>query len=324
MSTMSRLAATAIVIAAWPLAVAIALGQPFPSKPVRFIVPFVPGGGTDTFARIVGAKLSEPWGQHMIVDNRAGAQGNIGTALGAKAAPDGYTLTLAFVGTLAINPHLYRKPGFDALKDFVAVTRGTEEPWVITVHSSTPAKDIKELVTLAKRNPGKLNFASGSSGSQFAGELFKITTGIDIVHVPYKGTAPAVMDLLAGNVDMTFSVPTSVLPHVKTGRLRAVAVTGAKRIEMLSNVPSAVEAGYPELNVLSWYGVAAPAATPRHILGRLNAAFVQALNSHEVREQLKGVGQVSAPSTSEEFQQQIRTDYEIWGKVVRRINLKLD
>lgn len=322
MNITARLAAG--VIAALPLAVPIALGQPFPSKPVRFIVPFVPGGGTDTFARIVSAKLREFWGQHMIVDNRAGAQGNIGTALAAKAAADGYTLTLAFVGTLAINPHLYRQPGFDALKDFIAVTRGTEEPWVITVHSSKPAKDIKELVTLAKRNPGKLNFASGSSGSQLAGELFKITTGIDIVHVPYKGTAPAVIDLLAGNVDMTFSVPTSVLPHVKTGRLRAVAVTGAKRIETLSNVPSAVEAGYPELNVLSWYGVVAPAAMPRHILGRLNADFVRALNSHEVREQLKGVGQMSAPSTSEEFQQQIRTDYEIWGRVVRRINLKLD
>ena len=316
--------AIAIAMAPLPLAAPAAPGQPFPSKPVRFIVPFVPGGGTDTFARIVGAKLTQNWGQQMIVDNRAGAQGNIGTALGAKAAPDGYTLTLAFVGTLAINPHLYRKSAFDALRDFAAVTRGTEEPWVITVHSSTPAKDIKELVALAKRNPGKLNFASGSSGSQLAGELFKITTGIYIVHVPYKGTAPAVMDLVAGHVNITFSVPTSVLPHVKTGRLRALAVTGAKRVEMLSDVPSAVEAGFPDLDVLSWYGVAAPAATPRRIIGKLNADFVQALNSHEVREQLKGAGQVSAPSTSEEFQQQIRADYELWGKVVRSINLKLD
>lgn len=315
---------TLVILSAMGCCLGSVAAEPFPSKPVRFIVPFVPGGGTDTFARITGAKLSEGWGQQVIVDNRGGAQGNIGTAMAAKAAPDGYTLVLAFVGTLAINPHLYRQPGFDALKDFAAVSRGSAEPWVITVRLSMPAKDIKELIAMAKRSPGKLNFASGSSGSQLAGELFKIAAGVDIVHVPYKGTAPATIDLLAGNVDMTLSIPTSVLSHIKAGRLRALAVTGSGRIEALPDVPSAMEAGLPQLNVLSWYGAVAPAATPPHILDQLNAGFVRALNSPDVRERMMAAGQMPAPSSREEFQRQIRADYEIWGKVVKGANLKAE
>lgn len=315
---------TLVILSAMGCFLDSAAAEPFPSKSVRFIVPFVPGGGTDTFARIIGAKLSEGWGRQVVVDNRGGAQGNIGTAMAAKAAPDGYTLVLAFVGTLAINPHLYRQPGFNALKDFAAVSRGSAEPWVITVRLSMPAKDIKELITMAKRSPGKLNFASGSSGSQLAGELFKIAAGVDIVHVPYKGTAPATVDLLAGNVDMTLSIPTSVLPHIKSGRLRALAVTGSGRIEALPDVPNAMEAGLPQLNVLSWYGAVAPAATPPHILDQLNAGFVRALNSPDVRERMMAAGQMPAPSSREEFQRQIRADYEIWGKVVKSANLKAE
>lgn len=294
----------------------------FPQKPVRFIVPFVPGGGTDSFARIVGAKLSEGWGQQVIVDNRGGAQGNIGTAMAAKAAPDGYTIALAFVGTLSINPHLYRQPGFDALKDFASISRGSGEPWVITVRLSMPARDIKELIAIAKKSPGKLNFASGSSGSQLAGELFKLAAGVDIVHIPYKGTGPATIDLLAGNVDMTLSIPTSVLAHVNAGRLRALAVTGAARIDAMPDVAHAVESGLPQMNVLSWYGAVAPAATPVAILDRLNADFVRALNSPEVRDRMKSVGQMPSPSTREEFRRQMQADYQIWGKVVKSANLK--
>lgn len=294
----------------------------FPQKPVRFIVPFVPGGGTDSFARIVGAKLSEGWGQQVIVDNRGGAQGNIGTAMAAKAAPDGYTIALAFVGTLSINPHLYRQPGFDALKDFASISRGSGEPWVITVRLSMPAKDIKELIAIAKKSPGKLNFASGSSGSQLAGELFKLASSVDIVHIPYKGTGPATIDLLAGNVDMTLSIPTSVLAHVNAGRLRALAVTGSARIEALPEVPHAMEIGLPQMNVLSWYGAVAPGATPVAILDRLNADFVRALNAPDVRERMKAVGQMPSPSTREEFRRQMQADYETWGKVVKSANLK--
>ena len=298
--------------------------EPFPVKPVRFIVPFVPGGGTDTFARIVGAKLSEFWGQQVIVDNRGGAQGNIGTALAARAAPDGYTVALAFVGTHSINPHLYKQPGYDALKDFAAISRGSGEPWVITVRLSMPAKDIKELIALAKKSPGKLNFASGSSGSQLAGELFKLAAGLDIVHIPYTGTGPATIDLLAGNVDMTLSIPTSVLTHINAGRLRALAVTGAARIESLPEVPHALEAGLAQMNVLSWYGAVAPAATPVRTLDRLNADFVRALNSPDVRERMKAAGQMPSPSTREEFRRQMQADYDLWGKVVKSANLKVE
>ena len=314
------------------LALLVALGwilgsahaQQFPAKPVRFIVPFVPGGGTDAFARIVGAKVSATWDQQIIVENRGGAQGNIGTALGAKAAPDGYTITLAYVGTLAINPHLYRQPGFDALNDFAAITRGTEEAWVVVVHPSVPVKSMKELAALAKRYPDKLSFASSASGTQMVGELFKIATGTNILHVPYKGAGPAAIDLIAGNVDMMYSSVTGAVPYVKVGRLRALAVTGSHRVEALPDVPSAVEAGYPDLNVYGWFGVVAPVATPREVIVKLNADFVRALNAPDLRERMKAIGQTPAPSTPEEFQAQIRADYERWGKVVRQSGAKAD
>ena len=314
------------------LALLVALGcifgsvhaQQFPSKPVRIIVPFPPGGGTDSFARITGAKVSENWAQQLIIDNRAGAQGNIGTALGAKAAADGYTITLAYVGTLAINPHLYRQPGFDALNDFAAVTRGTEEAWILVVHPSVPAKSMKELAALAKRNPDKLTFASSASGTQLVGELFKMASRTRMLHVPYKGAGPAVIDLLAGNVDIMFSNPTAAVPHVKAGRLRALGITGRKRLEALPEIPNSVEAGFPELDVLGWFGIVAPAATPRAVVTKLNADFVQALSAADVRERMRAIGQTLAPSTPEEFQAQIRADFERWGKVVKMSGAKVD
>jgi len=303
----------------------LAGAQPaFPTKPVRFIVPFAPGGGTDAFARTVSAKLTQTWGQQIIVENRAGAQGNIGTAAGAKAAPDGYTLTLAYVGTLAINPHLYRDAGFDPFKDFAAVTRGTLEAWVLVVHPSLPVHSVKELAALAKRRPGQLSFASSASGTQLVGELFKQATGTNIVHIPYKGAGPAVIDLLAGNVQMMYSNPTAAVPHVKSGKLRGLAVTGRKRLEALPDLPTGVEAGYPELDVLGWYGVVVPSGTPPLIVAKLNADIVSALNSPDVRERMKAFGQELSPSTPEQFQEQIRTDYALWGKVVRTSGVKAD
>ncbi len=314
----------AISAAAWMLALSFASAQTFPSKPVRLIVPFVPGGGTDSFARVVGAKVSAAWGQQMVVENRGGAQGNIGTALGAKAAPDGYTLTLVYVGTLAINPHLYRQPGFDALNDFTAIARGTEEAWLVVVHPSVPVRTLKELAALAKRNPDKLSFASSASGTQMVGELFKVATGVKILHVPYKGSGPATIDLVAGNVDIMYSSVTGAVSQVKAGRLRALAVTGVRRVETLPDVPSTQEAGYPELNVYGWFGIVAPAATPREIIVKLNADFVRALNAPDVRDRLKVIGQTSSPSTPEEFQAQIRVDYERWGKIVKQSGAKAE
>jgi|ERR1035437_216258 tripartite-type tricarboxylate transporter receptor subunit TctC len=299
--------------------------QGFPDKSVRLIVPFPPGGGTDGFARILGAKLTEIWGQQVIIDNRGGAQGNIGTALGARAAPDGYTLTLAHQGALTINPHLYSKPGYDTLRDFAGVSRGTDMAFILVVHPSLPVKTMKDLALLAKQNPGKLTFASTSSGPQMAGELFRLTTGTDMLHIPYKGGGPATIDLLAGHVAIMFANPTATVPHVKSGKLRALGVMGPKRNEALPDVPTAIEAGYPDLgNVIEWYGVVVPAATPREIIARLNASVVQAINSPDVFKRITSLGQTPVTSTPEEFDGWIRSEFERWGKVVKASGAKAD
>jgi tripartite-type tricarboxylate transporter receptor subunit TctC len=299
--------------------------ESYPSKLIRFIVPFPPGGGTDAFARILSPKLTEYLGQQVIVDNRPGAQGNIGTAAAAKAAPDGYTIVLAHQGAMTINPHLYANTGYDTLRDFAAVARGTATAMVLVAHPALPAKTLKELAALARQNPGKLTFASTASGQQLAGELFKLTTKTNLIHVPYKGAGPAVIDLLAGNVTLMFSNPTSVVPHVKSGRLRAIAVLGHARNEALPGAQTALEAGYPELAVvLEWYGVAAPAATPRDVVMRLNGAIVKALGAPDVVERMQSLGQTISPSGPDEFQKQIREDFERWGKVVKASGAKAE
>ena len=298
--------------------------QSYPSRPIRFIIPFPPGGGTDTFARMVASKLTEAWGQPVIIDNRGGAQGNIGTALGAKAVADGYTITLAFVGTLSTNPHLYSNPGFDTRRDFTAVSRGTDENWLLVIHPSVPVNSAKELATLAKQRPGKLSYASPSSTGQLLAELFKVTTNSDIVHVPYKGAGPATVDLVAGNVQLTFSNPTGPMPHIKSGRLRALMVVGPKRVDELPDVPAAAEAGFPDMNLTGWYGIVAPAATPRPIIAKLNSGVVAALRSPDVVKRMRAVGQHPSPSTPEEFNDQIRSDLERWGKIVKATGAKVE
>jgi tripartite-type tricarboxylate transporter receptor subunit TctC len=322
---MKRLWTMLVIVAAFAAAPVLAQDA-FPDKPVRFVVPFPPGGGTDAFARLVGAKLAEIWKQQVIVDNRAGAQGNIGTALGAKAAPDGYTIILAHQGALTINPHLYTGgTGFDTLRDFAAVSRGMESAAVLVVHPAVPANSMQELAKLAADRPGALTFASTASLQQLLGELFKLTTGTNIVHVPYKGAGPAVNDLLAGNVSMMFANPTSTVPQVKAGKLRALGILGAKRNDALPNVPTAAEAGYPQFNdTIEWYGVVAPAATPPETIARLNAAVVRALKDPDVAARLSGIGQTPSPSTPEEFGAQILADYERWGKVVKASGAKVE
>lgn len=318
-----RLPALVVLACAW-LALPAAAAD-YPEKPIRFIVPFPAGGGTDGLARILGIKLTEFWGQQVLIDNRVGAQGSIGTAAGAKAPPDGYTITLAHSGSLAINPHLYSAPGYDTLKDFAAVSGGVEMPFILVVHPSVPVKTMRDLALVAKQNPGKLTFASSSSGPWIAGELFKLTTKTDLVHIPYKGGAPAVVDLLAGYVGIMFTVPFPTVPHVKAGKLRAVTLLGAKRIEAMPDVPTAIEAGYPELsNVTEWYGVVAPAATPAQTIAKLNGAVVRALNSPDVLKRIASLGQYPAPSTPAEFKEYMRVDYERWGKVVKAAGIKLE
>ena len=297
----------------------------YPDKAVRLIVPFPPGGGTDTLGRVLGAKLAEQWGQQVIIDNRAGAQGNIGTAMGAKAAPDGYVLTLAHQGALTINPHLYSNPGYDTLRDFAAVSLATEMAFILVVHPSLPAKTMRELTQLAKQNPGKLTYASSSSGPQMAGELFKLTTKTDMLHIPYKGGGPATIDLLAGHVTIMFANPTATVPHIKAGKLRALGVMDSKRNDALPDVPTAIEAGYPELgNIIEWYGIVVPAATPAATVARLNADVVRAIKSPDVFQRLQGIGQTPATSTAEKFGEYIRAEYERWGKVVKASGAKAD
>lgn len=315
----------ALVVSCLLLAPAVAAAQAYPERPIRFIVPFPPGGGTDALARILSPKLTELLGQQIIIDNRGGAQGNIGTALGAKAAPDGHTIMFAHQGAFVVNPHMYGKTGYDTLRDFAAVSRATQMAFILVVHPSVPAKSMKELAALAARNPGKLTFASTSAAPQLVGELFKLTTRTDLLHVPYKGAGPAVVDLLAGNVNMMFANPTSTVPHVRSGRLRALGVMDSRRNDALPDVPTAVEAGYPELgNVIEWYGVAVPAGTPQPVIAKLNAALTGALNAPDVVKSIRNLGQTPAPSTPAEFSRQIRAEYERWGKVVKASGAKVE
>ena len=297
----------------------------FPDKPVRFIVPFPPGGGTDALARILGAKLSEQWGQQVIIDNRAGAQGNIGTAAGAKAAPDGYTITFAHQGALVINPHLYKDPGYDTLRDFAAVARTTEMAFVAVAHPSVPAANLRELAQYARQNPGKLTFASTSAGPHIVGELFKQATGTDLVHVPYKGAGPAINDLLGGQVALMFSNPTSTVPHVKSGKLRALGVMDTKRNPALPDVPTAQESGLPELSsVIEWYGIVVPAATPGLIVKRLGDSVLRAMSAPEVLERINGLGQTPSPAGADEFSRMMREDYVRWQRVVKAAGVKAE
>jgi tripartite-type tricarboxylate transporter receptor subunit TctC len=319
---MARLLAALIVALAAP---AFAQDR-FPEKPVRLIVPFPPGGGTDALARILGVKLADMWGQQVIIENRGGAQGNIGTAAGAKAAPDGYTLTLAHQGALVINPHLYGgNVGYDSLKDFAPVARATEMAFILVVHPSVPANSMKELGELARNQPGKLAFASTSSGPQMAGELFRLTTKTQMLRLPYKGGGPATADLLAGHVSIMFANPTAAVPHIKSGKLRALGVMDSKRNPAIPDVPTALEAGYPELsNVIEWYGVIVPAATPRERVAQLSAAVLQALQSPDVSARIQALGQTLSPLGAEEFGSFIRAEYDRWGQVVKASGAKAD
>jgi tripartite-type tricarboxylate transporter receptor subunit TctC len=307
---------------------ALALQVPayaWPERPVKIIVPFPPGGGTDSFARILATELTKTWGQPLVVDNRAGAQGNIGTAAAVKAPADGYTLVFCHQGVLAINAHMYSKIGFDPLTDLVPLARATEQPFVLVVNPALPVHSLKELTELAKKQPGKLTFASSSSGPQMAGEMYKQAAGVDLLHVAYKGAGPALTDLLGGQVNMMFANPSSIAPHVKSGKLRALAVFGKHRSEVLPDTPTAAEAGFPQLGEYpEWYGVAVPVGTPAAVTKQLSADILRAMAAPEVQKSLRELGLTPAPAGAEEFARQIRADYEAWGKVVKAAGVKVD
>jgi tripartite-type tricarboxylate transporter receptor subunit TctC len=306
-----------------------AAAQQYPSKPLRWIVPFPPGGPTDALSRPVAQKLSELLGQPVVVDNVSGAGGSIGLERVARSLPDGYTLGLATTGTQAINPHVYSKLAYDALRDFTPLTLAVKYVNVLVVNPAVQAQSVAELVALAKANSGKVTFSSSGYGTSnhLSGELLKYVTRVSIEHVPYKGGAPALAAVMAGEVTMMFDQLTTALPQARAGRVRALAVTSAVRSSFAPDIPTMTEAGisgYSEAEADLWLGLVAPAGLPRAITGRLNEALVQALRSPEIRQRLSAQAFEPWTSTPEEFQRVIRVDHEKWGRIVKASGTRLD
>jgi len=309
------------------LACAGASAQSYPTKPIRLVVPYPPGGPLATIARAMGQKLTEAWHQPVVVDNRAGAGGNIGADLVAKSPADGYTLLMGAVATHAINPALYSKIPYDAIKDFAPVALVAQVPNILVVNPAVPAKSVRELIALARAKPGYLNFGSGSTGStgHLAGELFNTMAGVQMVHIPYKGAAPAMADLLAGQVQLMFDNLANALPNVKAGRLRALAVTTLARSPAMPDLPTIAESGLPGFDLTTWFGLMVPAGTPPEIVARLNAEIVRALNAKDMRERLQKMGaEPLANNTPEHFAAFIRTEAAKYAKVVKDSGAKVD
>jgi tripartite-type tricarboxylate transporter receptor subunit TctC len=312
-------------LAAFSGGAAHAAAAEFPTRPIRFIVPVPPGGGADFVARGYAARLSEAFGQQVVVDNRGGAAGIIAMEAVAKAAPDGYTLIQTNISTISINPFIYVKLPYDAMRDFAPVSITTLNPLVLVVHPSVPAKSVKELIAYAKSKPGELTYASLGSGSiqHLAGHVFSKEAGIQTIHVPYKGAAPATVDLLARQVQMAFSGVGTVAAHVKAGRLRALATTG-RRVEVFGDTPTLAEAGGPDVQMWLWNGVLAPAKTPPAIVRRLNAELVKASRSPELIAMMATQGTNPASNTPEEFARFIREEQARFAKIVKESGAKAD
>lgn len=310
------------------LAPALALAQTaaYPNKTVRLIVPAAPGGGADFLARIVSTKLTEQTGQTFVVDNRAGASGTIAADATAKSLPDGYTVLLGQSTSIAIAPHLYQKLGYDTLRDLRAVTLVAEVPNILVVHPGVPVNSVKELIALAKARPNYLNFGSAGNGapSHLAGEMFKGMAGVNMVHVPYKGAGPAVNDLLAGQIQVMFAPMVAVLPQVKAGRLKALAVTSAKRSPAVPELPTLGEAGLTGFEIVSWFGFFVPAATPQAVVDKLHAETVKALRSPDTIERFAKEGAEPEGNTPAEFALYVQQEYARYAKLVKDNNIKAD
>ena len=296
----------------------------YPTKPVRLVVPFSPGGSTDVTARILAQKLSEGWRQQVVVDNRAGAGGNIGAEYVARAAPDGYTLLLATTGVMSINHKLYRNLSYDAQKDLAPVTQIGALPLILIVHPSLPAKSVKELIAMSKSQPGALSYASSGVGSatHMTAELFRMMSGVDMTHVPYKGSGQAMTDLISGEVGVAFDQITSSIAHVQSGKLRALGVTSAKRFPSVPNLPTIAEAGVQGYESVSWNGIAAPAGTSRDTITRIQLEVARALQSPDIKERFFKDGIEPIGSTPEQFAAHIRAERAKWEKVVDTAGIK--
>lgn len=300
------------------LAAGGAFAQAYPGRPVRLVVPFPPSGGNDVFARLVAQKLSEAWKQQVLVENRPGAGGNVGTEFAARAAPDGYTLLLGHTGTLAINPALYAKPGYDPQRDFTPIALLASAPLVLVVHPGASIHSVGDIVAMARSKPGEINYASSGNGtgSHLSGELLQALAGIKLTHVPYKGTSPAITDVLGGQVPMMFSVIPTALPQIRAGKLRAIAVTGATRMPQLPEVPAVAES-LPGFESTLAYGILAPRGTPDAVIEEIRAQVARILATREYRERIEFEGAVPLEGTSAEFAALIRAQGEKWGKLIR-------
>ena len=312
----------ALAAACWGIAPAQAQ---YPNKPVRLVLPFPPGGGTDTLGRVVGAKLAASLGQQVVIENRPGAGANIGAEVVAKSPPDGYTLLMGNIAH-AINVTLYSKLGYDLLKDLAPVSLLASTPNIVVVHPSVPAKSVRELIAVARSRPGQLDFASSGSGSSahLAGELFSNMAGIKMTHVPYKGGGPAVIALLGGQVSVGFATTPSVIQHVKSGKLRGLAVTGARRSPSAPELPTVSESGLPGFEVVGWYGLLVPSGTSREIISRLHSESMKLLKLPDVKERLDATGFEPIGTTPEQFGAYMRSEVEKWAKVVKAARIRAD
>lgn len=295
----------------------------FPSRPITFMVGFAPGGGTDTAARILAKRFAETMGQPVVVDNRTGAGGNIANEVLARAAPDGHTVLLVSPGPMVVAPHMIAKLPYDALRDFVPIGMAVTFPNVLVVNASVPANSLADFVKLANAKPEGLNYGSSGIGNigHLSGELLRMMAKANIVHVPYKGGAPAMTDLLGGQIAGIFATPVTAGPHIKAGKLRALAVTSAARSPSMPEVPTVAESGYPGYEALNWYGLIAPAKTPREVVERWSRELTTALAIPAIREQLMSHGMEPSPSTGEEFARYIKREYDIWGRVVKEAKI---
>ncbi|MFO1323130.1 MAG: tripartite tricarboxylate transporter substrate binding protein [Burkholderiales bacterium] len=300
--------------------------QSYPARPVKMVVPFPPGGSLDIAGRLIAQKLSEMWGQSVVVDNKPGAGGNIGADFVAKSPADGYTILMGALSTHAVNPSLYRTMPYDAAKDFVPITLIAVTPNVLVVNASSPVANVKEFIAYTKANPGKLSFGSGSigSGGHLAGELYKVETGTDAVHVPFKGGAPATQALLAGDTQFMFDNLANAMAQVKAGKLKALAVTTAQRSPLVPDLPTMAEAGLPGFDISTWYGFFAPAGTPKDIVAKWNADVTKILNSPDVRAKIVADGAEPSPNTPEQFAQFISAELAKYARIVKASGAKVD
>ena len=300
--------------------------QEWPSKPIRFIAPNLPGGPTDILARLIGQKLAESLGQPVIIENRAGAAGNIGTEAAAKSAPDGYTLVTGNNATFGANVSLYKRLGFDPVKDFAPVVFVATQPNILVVHPSLPVNSVKELVVFARARPGQLNYSGSGMGANahLAAELFKSMTGTSIVHIPYKSAAPALTDLIAGETQLMFATALSVVPHIKANRVRALGVTTAKRSRSMPELPTIAESGVPGFEASTWHGVLVPAGTPAAIIDRLNGEINRMLQQAEVRDRLAVLGAETIGGSPKEFADHIQREIPKWAKVIKTAGVRLE